>query len=107
MEHSSQGTDGPLLPQHNPDARRPWSGESSDPRPTREGLIRDDHHEEADIADAPARVDEKQVPPLPSTDNFKSASAEDEQQAIEWIVPVRNGVPAEKRVSEPYPLACH
>ena len=117
MEQSSQGTDGPLLPK-NPDNRHFSSG-SGDP-PTslslnqprqgpREGFSGDDHHVEVDIADPGAQIDEKagdpSAPP-PNTGNFKSASVEEEQQAVDWIVPIRNGGLVEKRVSGRV-FACH
>jgi hypothetical protein len=111
MEHSSQGTDGPLLPVHNTPGQRPLSSGSGDP-PTSPFLhpsqgqggpvSRDGHHEEADIAESGIHGEKVEAasPTRRNTGNYKSASVEEEQQALDWIVPVQNGGMMEKRVSQ-------
>ena len=59
-------------------------------------------NQEVDIADPDAHLEEKgegASPTRQNAGNYKSASVEEEQQALDWIVPVQNGGPPEKRVS--------
>ena len=102
---------GPLLPVHTAPGPRPLSSGSGDP-PTspsfnqplrvREPPLLVGQQEEADIAEHPRQFQDKTDPVVSPTrqhTDYKSASVEEEQQAIDWIVPVQNGVPQEKRVS--------
>jgi hypothetical protein len=57
--------------------------------------------QEADIADSGAQLNEKpeRTPPTRhNQDEAKVASVDDEAQALDWIVPVQNGMPPEKSV---------
>lgn len=103
---------GPLLPVHTTPGPRlssgsgdpPTSPSFSQPLRAREPALLVGQQEETDIAEHPTQFQEKTdavVSPTRQNMDYKSASVEEEQQAIDWIVPraVQNGGPQEKRVS--------
>lgn len=107
--NSSSPADQPLLPLHA--TQGPYPAPASSELPTSPTSIRQGQplgfghpaqEPEADIADptSGAQFDEKDdAPPTrPIPVEPKTASEEDEAQALNWIVPVHNGVPPEKRV---------